>query len=81
MNATLAYMPRKKKSPETPASKTESNTEPVRVAADLARKIRVIALAYERPGSEILSEQLRPFIDSEYPKALKKLLEREQQGG
>jgi hypothetical protein len=60
-------------------SRKESATDVVRIDADLARKIRVIALAEDRPASDILSERLRAFIDAEYPKALKKLAEREQQ--
>ena len=77
MISTLSRMPRRRKSGDQP--RKESATDVVRIDADLARKIRVIALSEDRPASDILSERLRAYIDAEYPKALKKLAEREQQ--
>jgi predicted transcriptional regulator len=79
MVVTLSRMPRRRKSREGEEPRKESATDVVRIDADLARKIRVIALAEDRPASDILSERLRAYIDAEYPKALKKLAEREQQ--
>ncbi len=78
MSDTLVRMPKRRKSKSESQSQNTPGTEVVRIDADLVRKMRVIAIAEERSVSNILSERLRPYIDSEYPKALKKLAEREQ---
>jgi hypothetical protein len=80
MDATLVTMPKRKKNKDANQSQRQPTTDVVRIDADLARKIRVIALAEDRPASDILSERLRSFIDHEFPKALKKLAEREHMG-
>jgi hypothetical protein len=68
MPAQSVTMARKRKS-------DGRNTDAVKIDADLVRKIRVISLAEDRAASDILSEWLRAKVETEYPKALKKLVD------
>jgi hypothetical protein len=78
--ATLAPMARKPrnagKTPDSPGP----GTTPVRIAADLARMLSIIATALGKDVSEILSPHIRPFVEAQYAEVVKQL-GREIKGG
>jgi hypothetical protein len=57
---------------------TDKETAAVKVAKDLVRKLKLIALSRGVPMSDLVSEWLRPTVEREYPKALKKMADDEQ---
>ena len=72
MGATLAAMPRKPKK-KADGQEARPATDVVRIEADLARKVSIIATVTGTSVSDLLSPHLRPFIEREFAKAVQKL--------
>ena len=74
MRATLAPMPKRKKPEEAaPLPSGSKRTMPVRIEEGLAEKIILVAKILKKDVSDLLSPQVRDYIEREYAKAVKLL--------
>lgn len=70
MQATIAVMPRRKKSDLT-VDETSSKSDTIRVEGDIAYMATIVATRRKISVSELVSPHLRPFIQTEYAKEVK----------
>jgi hypothetical protein len=69
--ATLDRMPRKPKN--QPAEQPKPSTGVVRLEADLVRMLNIISTATGQDVSEILSPQVRAFVERRYAEVVQQL--------
>lgn len=67
--ATLGHMPRKLTQNEPSQNKTTA----VRIQADLARMLGIISKATNEDVSDILSPQIRSFVERRYAEVVRQL--------
>lgn len=77
MPGTLERMARKKHAEEG-ESAPKLSTDAVRIESDLARMLAIISAATGRSIAEIISPQLRPFVERLYDETVTKLPRRPQ---
>lgn len=69
---TIALMPRKRAAAGEDATKV-TKTDTVRVDGDLAQMATIIAIRRKTSVAELISPQLRPFLEAEYAKEVREM--------